>query len=469
MDESGPIASTSQQHRQQDDLFGAFYAPLQRAQAHKQAAALGYLDDEHGLAVQWARAIAARLDVADGDLDSEDARGSLQLEASTWQLLQALYLDRTSPPRSASQRAAVDKSFPYTPPLTLVQRAISNSASLSELSIVKDWLCATAADSIHPAEVRKGYLPYTKNKLKQAIRTGQASSSSNLVDTLDPDATNRLGSDGKTRRVLDSEDANYEKALVRSLWEYVRVGELDQAIDMCRQSDCSWRAASLSGGKLYEDDQLARASAEAVYSPEEADDMDVLAAYEGAQRASSGNLRRKLWKSMCRALAETGHLDMYEKALYGAISGDTDSVLPVAHTWEDHLWVRVNALLESEIDAILAQAEENGNWLLQSANADIDSSSGLGGKAGKSKDVPRAMQEIFNTLLAEPKLKAEARSPFHVAQSWIILNRTNDLLNSFVSKLEASAGELDEPCVLFHTSLRHCCWLTSPFRMFTAN
>lgn len=366
----------------------------------------------------------------------------LRLEANTWSLLQSLYLDRTAPPRSTSA-IPDDAAFPYTPPLTIVQRAIANDAALSELSIVKDWLCGTAYGDLHPAEIRKGYLPYTKSKLKQALRTGQPSKQ-NLVDSLDPDATNRVStSHGKTRKVLDSEDANYEKALLRSLWEYVRVGELDQAIDMCRQSDCSWRAASLSGGKLYEDEIFARAS-EAVY--DDGSGMEVLQ-YEAGQRASQGNLRRKLWKAMCRAVAASGHLDQYEKALYGAISGEIDSVLPVARTWEDHLWIRTNALLEAQIDGVLKEKEDAGNWLLQTGDRNDLGVSDSDNQGVKRKNVPQAMQEIFNTLLAEPSLKAEARSPFHVAQSWIILNRTNDLLNSFVTKLEASASELDEPCV----------------------
>lgn len=387
------------------------------------------------------------------ELDEEERLTHL-LEANTWALLQALYLQRTSSetaataaePSSSSSSSKGD-SFIYTPPLTLVQNAIAKDHALGELSIVKDWLCETAytlGTGVHPAEVRKGYLPYTKNKLKQAIRTSTSgkgkATGSELVTSLDPDATNRAdGSDGKWQ-VLDSEDANYEKALLRTLWEYVRVGELDQAIDMCRQSDVSWRAASLSGGKLYEDDILARAAASGV------GDMEILQA-QGEERFVQGNLRRKLWKTTCRALANTEHLDQYEKALYGAIAGEQESVLPVCRNWEDQLWVRINALLEEEIDGILLEKEQQSNYLLCAADSDTPFTTSSNAGKGKStrKDIPQAMQDIFNALLAEPALKIDARSPFHVAQSWIILDRTNDLLNSFVSKLEASSGELDEP------------------------
>lgn len=50
---------------------------------------------------------------------------------------------------------------------------------------------------------------------------------------------------------LELEDATYEKAFNKTLFEYVRAGQLDSAIDLARQSDRSWRAASLRGAALY--------------------------------------------------------------------------------------------------------------------------------------------------------------------------------------------------------------------------
>lgn len=72
MDEdiSGPIASTSTSSARRD-LFHGFYAPLQQASkalrtlaraaqddVSFEGAEYPYLDEEHGLAVQWERALA---------------------------------------------------------------------------------------------------------------------------------------------------------------------------------------------------------------------------------------------------------------------------------------------------------------------------------------------------------------------------------------------------------------------------
>lgn len=65
------------------------------------------------------------------------------------------------------------------------------------------------------------------------------------VRLLDPDAASRESS------TLELEDATYEKALSKTLFEYVRAGQLDSAMDLARQADRNWRAASLKGASLY--------------------------------------------------------------------------------------------------------------------------------------------------------------------------------------------------------------------------
>lgn len=384
-------------------------------------------------------------DVLDPDavLD-DDERAAFTLEAHTWSLLQALYSLRTSPPSTAS----LAESY-YTPPLTLVQHAVASSPALSELSVVRDWLHSSAYSNLHPAEIRKGYHPYTRAKLKQAIRTGTTSTNPNiskLVSSLDPDATNRLS--GQQRKVLDTEDATYEHAFLRSLYEYVRVGELDQAIDMCRQSDFSWRAASLSGGKLYQNDILARyalsANSETGLTPIQ--DMEL----DPDSRQRQGNLRRKLWKAMCRSMSSASHLDPYERALYAAVAGQIDPILPVCSTWEDHVWARVNGLLESEIDAILARAErDESNYFLSTFSGTSRQDDNQNNATSKPKSIPNSLKDIFDNLLKDQKVAMDARSPFHVAQAWLILDRAPDLLTSFVTRLErqqaSESDALSEP------------------------
>lgn len=40
-------------------------------------------------------------------------------------------------------------------------------------------------------------------------------------------------------------------------------------------------------------------------------------------------------------------LPVYERALYGVLTGYLPAVLPVCRTWEDHLWARLTCRIES--------------------------------------------------------------------------------------------------------------------------
>lgn len=72
---------------------------------------------------------------------------------------------------------------------------------------------------INPAEVRKGYLPYTKNKLSQAKRTG-AKVPRGMVDQLDPDSVLRDGEAGSAAGRLDGEDIVSRRIVqVIDLWD----------------------------------------------------------------------------------------------------------------------------------------------------------------------------------------------------------------------------------------------------------
>ncbi|KAH8916316.1 hypothetical protein BT69DRAFT_792286 [Atractiella rhizophila] len=46
-------------------------------------------------------------------------------------------------------------------------------------------------------------------------------------------------------------------------------------------------------------------------------------------------------------------LDVHERATYGALTGDLNSVLPLCTTWHDALWAQLNSLFESKVDTFL--------------------------------------------------------------------------------------------------------------------
>ena len=168
---------------------------------------------------------------------------------------------------------------------------------------MREWLHDTAPLPVLPSGFGDGstgagtggvgYNKFTLLRLQQAQRTGSRSDISSLVTELDPDAPNRLStlaaenvyegsetvrgpstssaavprinssnintttttagsSQASKKKVLAADDANYEKALAQALYGYIRAGRLDEAIELCRRTKRSWRAASVRGSLLFE-------------------------------------------------------------------------------------------------------------------------------------------------------------------------------------------------------------------------
>ncbi|TIC27779.1 nuclear pore protein 84/107 [Wallemia mellicola] len=333
----------------------------------------------------------------------QSEREAWSLERNTWNLIHALYDDRLNgldDGLSAKEILAANK---YTPPLTLTQPLISQSKELMELNAIRQWL-HNIPTPLYPVEIRKGYQTYTKNKLKLAVRQGNTTTG--LVTSLDPDAPVRQ------HKQLDVEDSQYDKPLTRTLFEYVRLGRMDLALDACRSSDQPWRAASLRGGQLWDDPSLA---------------SEEIALNNGI----SGNKQRKLWKQIASQLSENPDFDPYERALYGCLSGSLSSVLPVCNSWEDHLWARVNALMERKIDDSLKKT--GGYWY---DNVDTV-------KAQEGEQVAEDLEGIFEEIL---KLGGDvgnsAHNPFRITQTNVMLERTSHLLTNFASQIQQTASML---------------------------
>ncbi|GAA5981394.1 hypothetical protein JCM11641_005306 [Rhodosporidiobolus odoratus] len=415
-------------------IYAAFSDHLRRAQAGE----VDLLDEENGLLARWGALCDEQLQALSADIDVNEAE-IWTLERNTWALVQALYAERLNDTPSVPSSS----KNPYTPPLTVVQRLIEGNKDLIELSAIRDWLHSIPSP-LNPAEIRRGYLPYTKNKLKQLKRTG-AKAPKGLVEELDPDALLRAGGSEEGAR-LEGDDAAYERALLRSLYEYVRAGQLDLAIDMCRQSDQSWRAASLSGGRLWWDPALA---------PGDTGYDEEVEAMEVERKSARGNQNRRLWKRMCRKIAESPPLDPYERALYGALSGDVSSVLPVCSTWEDVVWAHLNSLFESHLEAGLAASPSGRFWQRGTVapadpKAALDPEDELVGRA-VTKPVRQELEAVFERLIRsdKPDLAMAAKNPFHLSQAYLIVGKIGELIETFVERLEAAAPET-EPETLAH-------------------
>jgi hypothetical protein len=136
--------------------------------------------------------------------------------------------------------------------------------------------------------------------------------------------------------------------------------------------------------------------------------------------------------------------------LYGAVSGDASSVVPVCSTWEDHTWALVNALFEERVDIGLGQVEEGRFWaddVRTSGSDDIGIIDVDGGALASTTDgtfdfarddIKTSLQNIFNRVAKLPRI---AETAFHVAQSRVILDRADMFLLAMAQKLETAEEE----------------------------
>ena len=131
-----------------------------------------------------------------------------------------------------------------------------------------------------------------------------------------------------------------------------------------------------------------------------------------------------------------------ERALYAALAPtpSTSAVLKaVCRTWEDHLWALVSIACEERLSLGLARIARECFW--ESGLGALESSA-----AGEANGVPdeeeeeeweadvkQMLEALGGVQVAEG---APADHPYHVSQLHIILERTDELLESFANGLQ---------------------------------
>lgn len=130
--------------------------------------------------------------------------------------------------------------------------------------------------------------------------------------------------------------------------------------------------------------------------------------------SAMGNRNRTLWKAVCRSLCSKTSLDEYERALYGALSGDVKSVLAVSTSWEAQLWAHTNARLEAAIDAKL---DKTGSWWSQDASTHFSLTSNI-----------KEVGAVQLNILSIPSTQHDAAGQSDLKDVFLKLTQTNSHL-----------------------------------------
>ncbi|KAL2757199.1 hypothetical protein ACRALDRAFT_1049406 [Sodiomyces alcalophilus JCM 7366] len=287
---------------------------------------------------------------------------------------------------SASERRAVlewlHRSARRRPNVDDLVRDLQQNAERGEL-ISHGWIHTRSA-----LKLRKGYLGSSSPPDSPANNVSQslaASERTPLVSNLDPDAVLRQG------RQLQPQDEYFERAIWVGCLQLLQRGcSLDYLRDWCAERTEGWRAVSMS------------AFAVTTNGPQSGINLDPSSV--------------ALWRRMCYALARHGGTDKVERAVYGILSGDIQSVQKVCKTWDDFMFMHYNSLIRSEFDEyVLSQCPPE-------VSASIRQSFPIFDAVQYHGDATTTEKRLVRSLSTNSHTRTEASEPFKVLQAAIISN-----------------------------------------------
>ncbi|KAK0656412.1 107-domain-containing protein [Cercophora newfieldiana] len=293
-----------------------------------------------------------RGDSADMDIDEVDQKAvdpeefrRVEEEAQTWDLLR-----RMLPLRYRDQQPKKpEDSAPGSRQQWWDEFLVSDSLA-RERKVVLEWLQTSASHGPPIDEVvselqqnaergdilAHGWL-HTRHKIKlqksvngyqgiidpnDIVASRSHLGSETLITQLDPDAITRQS------RKLEPQDEFFERAIWLGCFEMLRRGyTMEEIRDWCSVRTELWRAATIAPLPLS--------------NPEDEEQLD----FDPKSLI--------LWRRMCFASARDGGTSDYDRAVYGLLAGDLESVQKVCKSWDDYLFTNYNAVLRSQFDNYL--------------------------------------------------------------------------------------------------------------------
>eukprot|EP00050_Salpingoeca_kvevrii_P011245 m.13888 g.13888 ORF g.13888 m.13888 type:complete len:930 (+) comp3329_c0_seq2:3-2792(+) len=318
---------------------------------------------------------------------------TLKLERNTWRLICVVYRERWETERKAAPM--VDLPELGQSDRSLVNDLLESDSELRHIVRVVEWLEEIAqlhySEHVTQANYESDNVRWQET-LTRLIRKRDRRTDSGARETIeqmDPDAPAR------TQLPLADVDQEDESRLMKKLFTLVRTGQIDEACRLCQHVGQPWRAASLEGFRLWHDP-----------NPDPAGLCDV-----------EGNWHRDIWKSTCLLMSEDESFDLYERAIYAALTGNLSLLLRVCSTWEDALWAHFKSLADHRIERHLRMFPNPQRHELVELPPNY-SQDGL------------TPEHIFQELRTSPTdaVRTGADDPAHLLQSWIIMGDIPSLI-----------------------------------------
>lgn len=298
------------------------------------------------------------------------------------QQIKELNLSKSSSSQSRTVTTA-SREFRYSN-LNAISYIIESSPELLHAHAVTAWLEEVAADVVVESRGRVEF--------KRTLRKLQLT---NTNDVLSIDCVNLSKERGYAH--VDANDIQEENTLLRCVWQHIRAGKINEAIELCSEFEQSWRAASLSGARPW-------------------DQSIVDGHFE-----TNGNRKHFLWKHTCRAIASSTSVSVHERAIYGLLGSTLGSAFLVAQSWEDAVWASFRVSLDLQIDAALCQLIKDRHEKTL-AEQQMKASASVPRNADA---IFRQFSDITNSHVPQPA-RASHREFYHQLQCMLILDRVDE-------------------------------------------
>lgn len=293
-----------------------------------------------------------------------------EFEKDTWDILSKLYMYRDVEKEKYRQESTI---LPMQPSQTEVYNYLmKKNFEIRENSIILQWLEEMSSNielNLDPV-----YWDHTFQELKNR-RGAQQQQKSSLVTELDPDASSRQNV------AIDKEDEKNQAKFLQTLWAFLRAGNKEGAVEFCVTVGQYWRAQTLLGFNYYDNE------------------------------TNVGNPYFNLWKSNCLDLSNKSS-DIYEKAVYGVMSGNLNSILQVSKNWYDYLWSYLRILFDERIYQELKPYRSS--LAIEEDIEQITPSSNL-----SQIHTPKDIINLLKTS-GPQDIKNQSKNPYHLIQQMII-------------------------------------------------
>lgn len=354
------------------------------------------------------RKVTERMVQRAGDLvwsETAACLGLLTEERNAWQLTKVLLRDRMemTEHQCDEESMLVDTIGKEASDQDIVDSLYARDALVRRAQLVIDWLERSAAlDSEFNHGDRMEYFTdggcaweNTLYRLKaRGVDGGGA------VGQLDPDAPQRL------RQPLHDEDREDEARLFRCVFTHMRRGQLQRAQELAMENGHHWLAATLEGWRPHHDPNLALNSASPL-------------------QPTTGIPYRDLWKAACWDMATSPSCTTYERAVYAALCGNLEGVLPACNDWKDHLWARLKVLVDVATEQELRTATQQGRSL-EPLPAGFPNERGT-------------LEQVYRDLQATPDIAVHAEvEPSYLVQRHIVLDDFEGMVEGMREWLEST-------------------------------